>query len=32
VFEENDLRANTRGAWDIDKESEEKVTRRGNLE
>lgn len=32
VFEKNDLRNNTRGAWDIAEDSKALVTRRGNVE
>jgi len=32
VFEDNDLRGNANGAWDIAKDCETKVTRKGNRE
>ena len=32
IFEDNDLRDNIRGAWDIDDESEPNVKRARNLE
>jgi parallel beta-helix repeat protein len=32
IFEDNDLRGNAKGAWDIAKDCETKVTRKGNQE
>lgn len=32
LFEENDLRGNAKGAWDIDDDSASKVVRKGNIE
>lgn len=32
VYEENELRNNPSGAWYIDDDSKDKVTRRGNIE
>lgn len=32
TFEDNDLRDNEGGAWDIDPEAESAITRKGNLE
>ena len=32
TFEDNDLRNNERGAWEIDQDCESKITRRNNQE